>query len=536
MRWPPLLVLAAVGCGVAREVEPIEPDAGRDGSESEAESEAEAESEGESEGESEAEGGDCKEPFWPFWARWVAGTGSISSTDLASAAPEGGFFVVGYFSGEGTFGPGESGETTLVAASDDAAYPDVFLARYDGGGNLVWVRSAGGDSDDRAFGVSATPDGGAVIAGYFVDSATFGAGESGETTLVGADGEDGFVARYGDDGTLAWVRVMSGLYQQYAGSVAAGADGAVYATGYFLDATTFGAGESGETTLVTPDIFGDTFLARYEDDGSFAWVAQAGGSTDIVHASHVVVTADEGLRLEGVMLEDVTFDAGGPAETTIEATGVEAFFVARYEADSAFTWARLAGDGISGAPGQSLPIATAAAPDGSLLVAGEFWMAATFGSGGVDDTLGLESWGGYDMFLARYEPGGELAWVRQIGGSGNDEARGVAIWPDWAVLVTGYTQGEATVGAGLSCEIAFPPTTAAEVLLAAYDAEGQLIWARRDGGPAMGAFEMKVASTAAVPVVVGTFFGTATFETEENGEVTFDAGTSPHVFILAYQL
>ncbi len=48
--------------------------------------------------------------------------------------------MTGFFAGTATFGPGEANETMLMSAGSD----DVFVAKYDSTGALVWAKRAGG--------------------------------------------------------------------------------------------------------------------------------------------------------------------------------------------------------------------------------------------------------------------------------------------------------------------------------------------------------------------------------------------------------
>ena len=118
--------------------------------------------------------------------------------------------------------------------------------------------------------------GGIHVAGGFVASITFGAGEPTEMQLSVSPGgsTNPFVARYNSDGSFAWARsassdtvAPSGGFAAVALGVAADAvAGSTHITGYFSDlgiaSLTFGAGEANETTLTTT--FGqEIFVARY---------------------------------------------------------------------------------------------------------------------------------------------------------------------------------------------------------------------------------------------------------------------------------
>jgi hypothetical protein len=100
-------------------------------------------------------------------------------------------------------GPGDDQATSLVATSDggyavvgiwNETYPfdvNVVLIKTDAFGNMLWNQTYGGASDEMAFSLVATSDGGYAIAG---STSSFGAG-GGDFWLVKTD-ENGVVPEY----------------------------------------------------------------------------------------------------------------------------------------------------------------------------------------------------------------------------------------------------------------------------------------------------------------------------------------------------
>jgi len=99
--------------------------------------------------------------------------------------------------------------------------------------------------------------------------------------------------------------------------------------------------------------------------------------------------------------------------------------------------------------GQALSII----PDGSIMVTGYTFSS----SAGMDDLL-----------LTKFDSLGNLTWAKILGGASGDSGYAQAIAPDGSILVTGKTS---STGAGGD-----------DVLLAKFDPQGQLSWARTLGG------------------------------------------------------
>ena len=85
------------------------------------------------------------------WAKRAGGTGNDWGYGIAKDSA-GNSYVTGRFFGTATFGPGETNETTLTSGGGFDS--DIFVAKYDPTGMLVWAKHAAGTS-------LTSPDGGA---------------------------------------------------------------------------------------------------------------------------------------------------------------------------------------------------------------------------------------------------------------------------------------------------------------------------------------------------------------------------------------
>src|SRR5690606_22437523 len=195
------------------------------------------------------------------------------------------------------------------------------------------------------------------------------------------------------------------------------------------------------------------------------------------------------------------FPGADPSQTDV--------FLAKYAPDGVRLWARRMG----AADADDVVEAVAVDRDGNAYVAGAFSGNATW-QGGSRPDIALTSRGGLDGFLARYDAAGDLVWVEQVGGAGDDAARGVDVdpFPERQVLLAGGFEETATLGGGTT----LTSVGGEDAFVARYTAEGELLWARRGGGPeddgawAVSAGEWNV-PTKEGTYVVGTFGGLAGF-------------------------
>jgi len=340
------------------------------------------------------------------WVRHVGGF-SFPSTEMIFEggslvlSDDGSIVVSGSFTDGATFGLGEPNETTLRSYG----LGDAFVAKYASDGSLIWARSPADSVHTISKGVKVSQSGAIFLVGQYLKTATFGKDEDTETPLTDeSDGGQLFLAEYGSDGGLVWAKGTHGDGAVSPYSVETLADGSSIAVGGFDHTAIFGRGEKNETTLVSiydnmisqPDYSQDIFIAKYQSDGTLAWVKTAGGvHTDF--AEHVTATSDDSLFISGLVVWDSTFGQGEPNETTLEGYGL---FIAQYSMDGTLSWAKLVSD-TYGCNDMVI------SPEGSIFVIGDF-LHACFGLGGDPNEDCLQSQnaeeGDSDIFIAKFSP------------------------------------------------------------------------------------------------------------------------------------
>ncbi|MEM8882547.1 MAG: hypothetical protein AAGD14_00590 [Planctomycetota bacterium] len=291
--------------------------------------------------------------------------------------------------------------------------------------NVADLKVVRGSSGTQLLGVRVADDG-----AYYVSGARH------DDSIAGVGGP--YIARYKTDGTLDWERVATGPGAKSSTAVDFFADGSCVSVGTFQRDVVFGAGEATETTISAPpgkDY--DIFIARYNADGTFAWV-RAFGDSGQDGTSDVAALPDGSCVWVGHFWGTVALDA---SNTLSVPAGVRGGVVARYAADGSVLWTRSWGNtGLNSATGVSLAV------DGSLLVCGNFEGTIVLGAGETNETT-LTSTGGTDLVLARYEADGSLRWARSFGGAGSDSGRRPIERTDGTIVLSGSFQGELTFGA-----------------------------------------------------------------------------------------
>lgn len=139
----------------------------------------------------------------------------------------------------------------IVAASSRSFSPEnreCWLLRLDSEGEILWQRRYAGGTEEWAYDVLQTSDGGFILSGW--------------TTSYGAGGTDCWILKIRQDGTIDWQKAFGGSRSDAIYSIQETADGGYIAAGA---TTSFGAGSS------------DGHITKLTESGKIAWQRTYGG-------------------------------------------------------------------------------------------------------------------------------------------------------------------------------------------------------------------------------------------------------------------
>jgi Lectin C-type domain/Beta-propeller repeat len=255
------------------------------------------------------------------------GTSSNDYADGISTDSNGNIYVTGYTDG---LMPGNTHQSDF----------DAFIAKYNADGTQAWVKPLGTSDDDGALGIRTDSSGNSYVTGI-TNGSLPGNTHQGDF--------DAFIAKYNADGTQAWVKQLGTSNYDYASGISTDSSGNSYVTGY----------TNGSLPGYTNQGDFDVFIAKYKADGTQAWVKQLGTSySDVAYS--------------------ISTDSSGNSYVTGYTNG-------------------------------SLP--------------------------------GYTNQGDFDAFIAKYNADGTQAWVKQFGTSYSDVADGISTDSSGNSYVTGFTHG-----------------------------------------------------------------------------------------------
>ncbi|MFI5163731.1 MAG: T9SS type A sorting domain-containing protein [Bacteroidia bacterium] len=328
-----------------------------------------------------------------LWAKSAGGT-SVDRAYSISADVTGNALITGYFSSPTI----SFGSITLM--NSGRGDEDIFIAKYDGNGNVLWAKSAGGTDSDEGYSVSTDSGNNVFITGYFRSpSICFGS-----DTLINTGREDVFIAKYNSNGNVLWAKSASGSSEDESRSISTDNSGNVFLTGFFYSPTIV----FDSTALTNADSLGyndDVFIAKYDGNGNMLWAKSAGG-TRSDEGSSVSVDASGNVFLTGGFASPaITFDLAAPLINTDTAVNTFQIFIVKYDSGGNALWAKSAA-GTTFNFGYSV----SADVDGSVFITGLFESPTIiFG----DDTLTLSP-AYHHYFVVKYDSNGNVLCASAI--------------------------------------------------------------------------------------------------------------------------
>jgi hypothetical protein len=293
----------------------------------------------------------------------------------------------GHFEGKFDFGDGP-----LISAGST----DIYIAKFDSAGNILWSESFGDAATQQTFSVAVDDAGNIISAGRLYGSADFGGGP-----LTSAGASDIYVAKFDGDGNHLWSQRYGDVDDQVASAVKVDSKGDVLVAGDFVGQVDFGGG------VLTNGGWYNAFVVKFDSSGGHIW-SQGFGQTGLQSVAGMVLDSADNVVITGYFDGTVDF-GGGPLVCNVESD----VFVAEFNGAGGHVWSDRFGDADF-----QYGIMCAVDDTRGILMTGWFLGGIDFG-GGV-----MTSAGGDDIFLARFArpapaiqaivdvPGDQGGWVR----------------------------------------------------------------------------------------------------------------------------
>lgn len=279
---------------------------------------------------------------------------------------------------------------------------DLFTAKYNSAGDLIWAKSYGSVGDDQLNAMSMDAAGNLYITGGYSNTITFGS-----VTLPGNEGYyRTFICKINADGNIIWVRNADGTSLSIGVDIESDASGNTVTTGFFQGNMKL------ENIVRTSAGASDLFLSKYDTEGNLLWFKRAGGS-QFDYGLAVDISNDGSIALTGTFEGISDFGNG----FIITADGGGDLFVNKYDTDGNTLWVRTAF--TAAPPGFSGSVAPSDAifdSQGNIYLTGYFAGNIIFGG----FILNRSAEGLCDAYVIRYDQDGNFILSKQIFSGGTE--------------------------------------------------------------------------------------------------------------------
>lgn len=424
----------------------------------------------------------------------IGSTGSDGAFDVATDKA-GNVYMTGTFAGTVDFDPaqGHAGNTDILTSGGDR---DIFVAKYDSNGSLVWASQMVGGAGAFGIGRSVVLDstGNVYIDGYFGGFVNFGAKALTSTTT-----RDGFAAKLDANGNVSWATNWSDASKSYPWSRSLAVDGAgnVFTTEYAFNVLADGSN--------SPSF---AVVHKFGANGTSAWVDKIGPGTGSAFGYGVETDTAGNVYVCGNFSGIVDFNPGSATNNVNGGASSANGFVLKLTSAGAFGWVSTFIGQTSGSASYCHDLALDSS--GNIVVGGSYSGSVNFNPrSGKASSLPFSGGG----LVEKLSSTGAMIWAKQVG-SGGDSVEALTLDASGSIYVTGILQG-ISVFSGVNTTLTSNGST--DVFVAKLDASGNQVWAMSFGGPGMDWVNGIAVDGSGNVYVVGTYSDTVNFNPDSSG-------------------
>ncbi|WP_435354948.1 SBBP repeat-containing protein [Emticicia sp. SJ17W-69] len=302
-----------------------------------------------------------------------------------------------------------------------SGFTDIFIAKFNNVGNLMWAVKGGGNDEDYASDFVVEDSGVLTITGYYFGNTTIG------STNVNSNGNsDIFVTQILSNGTFNWVQSIGGQMNDRSTSISNDGNGNTYVAGFFNGTVNFNSVPS-----ITSLGNSDALYFKLDLGGSVLWANRFGGpSSD--YCKSIVADSFGNIYVTGTFSGSATQGS----ITLSNTNNNDYYYVAKGNPNGSLIWAKKGGGSGAFASGQELILDS----NGNVLTTGDFGGLVTF------DGITINASGSSVLFIAKYNPNGVLQSVIPFGNSTGASPKRMSKDNYGNIFITGFYSGSIQLG------------------------------------------------------------------------------------------
>lgn len=336
-----------------------------------------------------------------IWVQKIGGVGEDWAHEI-NIDTAGYLYITGEFEGTVDFNPGPG-----VSNLTSSGLLDIFIAKLDTSGNLIWAKQVGGVSSyDYGTSITADLSGNVYVSGYFWGGvADFDPGPMVYNLTSDVSYFDAYILKLDSGGNFSWAKMIGGNGHDWAKKITVDFEGNVYATGEFQVTVDFNPG-TGINNL-TASGASDIFVLKLNTKGIFHWARKMGGA-GWDEGEAITVDLYGNVYSTGRFVQTVDFDPGAGVYN-LTGNSIDAY-ISKLDKNGDFVWAKQIG-------GRLADLGNGIKTDnvGNVYTTGGFVEKVDFDPG--PDSSFIDA-GVYNRngFISKLDTGGNFIWAEGLGG------------------------------------------------------------------------------------------------------------------------
>ena len=356
---------------------------------------------------------------------WIKTAGATKDDTVYSATldSDGNSYITGYFHDDVDF---SNSSTALVSSNGKM---DIFIAKYNHSGKLIWVKTFGGDDDDKGANIILDNNDNLYVTGDFRSSnISFGKNQSYHFSNKGE--EDAFILKLDKNGNILHVDTFGSSGKDAGIAMAVDTHNNLLLTGFFAQSVDFNTDPNTENILTSSGSI-DAFVLKLTPSAHLLWVKSFDG-TDWVKGLSIISDSSNNIYTTGYFRDSVDFNPSTTAEKVLTAIGGRDFFITKLDTDGKLVWA-----GGIGSKGEDRALSMSIDnTDNKLYIAGFYSGICDFDISSKTSIVQPE--GASDGFILKLDTDGKFEWVRNFGGIAQDKVRNIRRDSKGNIIAEGY--------------------------------------------------------------------------------------------------
>ena len=342
-------------------------------------------------------------------------------------------------------GASKSNDGDLTIHYGAAIKYDCWVVKFDNVGVVQWQKSLGGTESDQSICIKQTSDGGYILVGSSFSNDIDVTGHHGAATKA-----DVWVVKLDAVGTIQWQKSLGGTLDDFAYSIKETTDGSFVLVGQSYSNDNDVSGHHLPSTLA------DVWIAKINNSGTIIWQNSFGGSsTDIGY--DIVQTIDGGYAAIAITYSNDGNVSGNHGDKDAWLLKLDSLGILQWQTC------------LGGTNAEELLSIKQTADNGFILVGDN--------SSSDGDLLGIPGLGLLDSWVVKTNSVGIIQWTKLIGGSQYEYGRSVEITTDGGFVLSSTSSSN-----DVNVSSHYGATTASDFWITKIDTSGTIQWEESYGG------------------------------------------------------